>query len=66
MDDWKTKTFIFGGIIGLAAGIVASLVVVQQAEKHQSKPALSTTDGIKLGLGLLTFLRLMSDIVVKD
>lgn len=66
MEDWKTKTFIYGGIIGLAAGIIASLIVVQQAEKHQSRPAITAPDGIKLGLGLLTFLRLISDIVVKD
>lgn len=66
MQNWKTKTFIYGGFIGLAAGIVASLIVIQQAEKHQSHPAVNAADGIKLGLGLLTFLRLLSDTTVKD
>ncbi|MEM5776642.1 MAG: hypothetical protein AAGU05_16680 [Anaerolineaceae bacterium] len=66
MDNWKTKTLIFGGLIGLITGIVASFIMIQQAEKRNVTPAITATDGVKLGLGLLTFMRLLSEITTKD
>ena len=62
MENWKTKTFIFGGLIGLFAGLLASFIVVQQSEKRNVTPSLTAMDGVKLGLGLLTFLRLISEL----
>ena len=66
MDNWKTKTFIIGGLIGLIAGLTASYIVVQQSEKQQTLPDVNPADGVKIGLGLLTFLRLVSDTTVKQ
>lgn len=66
MDNWRTKTFIFGGLIGLMAGLLASFIMVQQSEKKHIAPALSAMDGVKLGLGLLTFMRLISEINNRD
>lgn len=66
MDNWKTKTLIAGGLIGLITGIIASFIMIQQADKRHVTPALTATDGVKLGLGLLTFMRLLSEITTKD
>ncbi len=66
MESWKKKTYLLGGIIGLLAGILASFIIVQQAEKKQTAPALTANDGVKLSLGLLTFMRLISDVSNKD
>ena len=39
---------------------------VQQIEKNQAAPAITAKDGVKLGLGLLTFLRLIADMANRD
>jgi hypothetical protein len=66
MENWKKRTFILGGVIGLFAGLAASFIIVQQSEKKHTELALSATDGVKLGLGFLTFMRLVSEITNKD
>ncbi len=66
LSDWKTKTFIIGGVIGLLAGIFAAHIVIQQSEKRQTLPVVTAKDGVKVGLGLLTFFRLVSDIANQD
>ena len=65
-NDWKTKTLLFGGIAGLVTGLIAALILVQQAEKRKKQPNLSTSEGVKLGLGIFTLLRLISDIANRD
>lgn len=66
MENWKMKTFIMGGLLGLIAGIAASYIMVQQSDKKHTSLALNANDGVKLGLGLLTFMRLISEISNKD
>lgn len=60
--DWKKQTFIIGAILGLAAGIVAAYIVVGRAEREQTVPKITSGDGVKIGLGVLGVLRLISDI----
>lgn len=66
MENWKKKTFIMGGLLGLLAGIIASYIMVQQSEKKHTALALNASDGVKLGLGLLTFLRQIADVSSKE
>jgi hypothetical protein len=66
MYNQKTKILFFGGLIGLITGIVASFILVQQSEKKQTNLSITASDGVKLGLGLLTFMRLFSEITNKD
>lgn len=66
MYNQKTKILFFGGLIGLITGIVASFILVQQSEKKQTSLSITASDGVKLGLGLLTFMRLFSEITNKD
>ncbi len=65
MDNWKTKTIIIGGVVGLVAGIVAAIIFVQRAEQAVDKPKLTAGDGVKVGLGLLGLLRMISDMGSK-
>ncbi|MFN7036920.1 MAG: hypothetical protein ACK4SN_11205 [Bellilinea sp.] len=62
MDNWKTKTIVIGGLIGAAAGIIAALLLIQRAEENQQMPRLTAGDGVKVGVGVLGLLRLISDI----
>ena len=59
--NWKTKTIIIGAIIGALTGAAAAMIFVQQAEKKNSQPKLNAGEGVKLGLGVLGLLRLVSD-----
>jgi hypothetical protein len=60
-QNWKLKTLLFGAGIGALTGIIAGLILVQRAEKTESQPELTAGDGVKLGLGVLGVLRLISD-----
>lgn len=62
MENWKTKTIVIGGLIGAAAGIIAALLLIQRAEETQQVPRLTASDGVKVGVGVLGLLRLISDI----
>jgi hypothetical protein len=60
--DWKNKTFAIGAIAGLVLGLAAAYIVIQRAEKENTVPQMSPADGVKVGLGLLGVLRLISDL----
>jgi hypothetical protein len=64
-DNWKVNTLIIGGIIGLISGIVAAYILIQRAEDEKSRPRISAGEGVKVGLGVLGLLRLVSDINTK-
>lgn len=60
--DWKRKTYLFGGLIGLAFGILAALIIIQRSEKNEIQPKMTAGDGVKIGMGALGVLRLISDL----
>jgi hypothetical protein len=60
-NSWKTTTLILGAVIGAVTGLVAAYILVQRAEAEQTRPKLNTGEGVKLGLGVLGLLRLLSD-----
>lgn len=64
-DNWKMKTLLLGGLFGAAAGILAAYVLVQRAEREATRPQLSAGEGVKIGLGVLGLVRLVSDLVDK-
>jgi hypothetical protein len=60
--NWKTRTLIIGIAVGTITGLIGALLVIQKAEKEQQKPQLTTGEGVKIGLGVLGLLRLVSDL----
>jgi hypothetical protein len=60
-DNWKLKALLLGTGIGAVTGLLASLIMVQHAEKAQMKPEITAGDGVKLGMGVLGVLRMISD-----
>jgi hypothetical protein len=65
MDDtnsWKSRTLIIGCIIGAIAGLGAAYIMVRRAEEAQTKPQLTTGDGVKIGMGLAGVFKLISDL----
>ncbi len=64
--NWKTKTLIIGAAVGLAIGLLGAYIVIQRSEQLETLPAVTAGDGVKVGLGVLGVLRLISDIAEKD
>lgn len=58
---WKSKTIVSGVVLGAITGLVAAIILVERAEKNQTKPNISTGEGVKLGLGVLGLLKLISE-----
>ncbi len=61
-DSWKMKALIIGGVAGLAAGIIAAMIFIQRAEMSQARPQISAGEGVKVGIGVLGVLRMISDL----
>ena len=53
----KSQTLIFGALIGAATGLVAALLLNRRAEKTQRSSALTTGEGLKLGILVFGLLR---------
>lgn len=62
----KVTTMVISGIVGAAVGVLAALIMIKQAEKQQKQIQLSPSDGVKLGLGVFTLLRLIADMINRD
>ena len=58
----KTITWIAGGTIGLLAGLLSAYLIIKNREENGGKLSLTSKDGLKIGMGLATFLRQISDI----
>lgn len=59
-DNWKTKTIIFGTLIGALAGAASAFLLIRRAESEGEKPNLSSGEGIQVGLGVLGLMRLIA------
>jgi hypothetical protein len=66
MDNWKPKVMIIGTLIGSAIGALAAYMLIQNAEEKQEQPKLSAGDGVKIGVGVMGLLRMMSDFGQKE
>jgi hypothetical protein len=56
-DNWKPRVLVIGGVIGLMTGLLAAYLMIQRAERDETKPELSAGEGVKLGVLVLGLLR---------
>lgn len=61
-ESSKTKALIIGAVIGALSGVGAAYLFLQRAQQEENAPSLTAGDGVKIGLGLLTLMRLIADI----
>ncbi len=61
-DNWKAKTLIVGGAIGLVTGLVAAYLFIQRAEHEETHPRLTAGEGVKVGVGVIGLLKLVTDL----
>jgi len=57
LPNWKPKVLVIGGLIGAVLGLGAAYLLIQSADRQNRPLALSTGEGIKLGLLALGTLR---------
>jgi hypothetical protein len=60
-NNWKVKTLVIGGAIGLFTGLIAAYLFIQRAEIEERKPRLSAGEGVKMGVGVIGLLKVISD-----
>ncbi len=60
-NNWKTLTYLAGGLIGLAAGVVSAHLLIKNSENIDGKLSLTSKEKLNLGMGLVSFLRQISE-----
>ena len=60
--DNKNKTLIVGTLIGAVTGLFAAMLLHRNAEKNERETALSTGEGLKLGVLVIGLLRAIASL----
>jgi hypothetical protein len=58
----NTATYILGGVLGLCVGLAASYLFIKNQKSAEEPNALTSRDGLKIGLGLVSFLKQIADL----
>ena len=61
-DNWQAKTMVVGVALGALLGAAAAYVMIQNAEREQTRVKVTTGDGVKLGATVFALLRQVSQI----
>ena len=58
----KNKTLLLGTLIGAATGLLAALLLNRRAERDERESAITTGEGLKLGVLVFGLLRAISSL----
>ena len=58
----KSSTILFGTLIGAVTGLVAALLLTRRAEKNEREIAITTGEGLKLGVLVFGLLRAIASL----
>ncbi|MCK4741979.1 MAG: hypothetical protein KAS80_06825, partial [Anaerolineales bacterium] len=61
-SNWKTRTLIVGVLAGALTGLGVAFVLIQRAEQEGGVVQMRTSEGLKLGMGVLGLLRQVGQI----
>ncbi len=62
----RSRTIVYGVLIGAATGLIAAMLLNQRAEKNQETTAITAGDGVKLGVMVFGLLRAIASLGVED
>ena len=58
----KSRTIFFGALIGAVTGLVAAILLTRRAEKNERETAITTGEGLKLGVLVFGLLRAIASL----
>jgi len=58
----KNRILVFGALLGAFTGLVAAMLLNRRAEKNESETALTTGEGLKLGVLVFGLLRAIASL----
>ena len=59
-NDWKRRTLLAGALLGAITGAGAAYILIRRAEEQGEPLRIGAGDGVRLGMGVLGLLRLVS------
>ena len=58
----KSRTLVFGALLGAFTGLAAAMLLNRRADKNESETALTTGEGLKLGVLVFGLLRAIASL----
>jgi gas vesicle protein len=58
----KNKIIFFGALIGAVTGLVAAILLTRRAEKTERETAITSGEGLKLGVLIFGLLRAIASL----
>ena len=58
----NSRTILLGALIGAATGLVAAVLLTRRAEKNERETALTSGEGLKLGVLVFGLLRAIASL----
>ena len=58
----KSRTLLFGALIGAVTGLVAAMLLNRRAESDEAGTAITAGDGMKLGVMVFGLLRAIASL----
>ena len=58
----KSRTILFGALIGAVTGLVAAILLTRRAEKNERETAITSGEGLKLGVLIFGLLRAIASL----
>ncbi len=58
----KSRTILFGALIGAVTGLIAAVLLTRRAEKNDRETAITTGEGLKLGVLVFGLLRAIASL----
>ena len=67
-SDWKTRTYLTSGMLGLTIGLVAAYLYVRVSDENgsESPTKIKTMDMMGLAVALLALIRQITDLGAKS
>ena len=58
----KNKTLLFGALLGAATGLIAAMMLHRNAERNEKETAITSGEGMKLGMLVFGLLRAIASL----
>jgi gas vesicle protein len=58
----KTRVIIGGALIGAVTGLIAAMLLARRAERNERETAITTGEGLKLGVLVFGLLRAIASL----